>query len=205
MNRPDHQVLGAGWGVVFGVAASQPYAAGAARVTVIAACAALASLTAGGKASPDVDQWLKLEDAPLWARPLRAAWRLFAWLASRYWRWQDQAWGNPVQHRGITHWPGAAVFGGIVVASVQLGLLLAGLQVVPMWPAWALWVGWCSHLGGDLVHGKGHGRRGGGIPLAPWWGHHGVGWKSDGVMAHVLSMVVAVLALGGALAVNAFL
>jgi hypothetical protein len=69
--------------------------------------------------------------------------------------------------------------------------MLAGWDV-PWWPFWAALVGWWSHLAGDLVHGrKVWGQDGHGIPLGPWWDHAGVGWKSDGAMAHVVAWGLA--------------
>jgi hypothetical protein len=193
MNRADHQLLGAAWGTGYGLALGWLHGAHGPTLAGLALGSALAaSATAGGKLSPDVDQWLHRARRPLWADVLRAAWLAFAWAATRHPRWRRAVRrGDPCQHRGITHWWGAAAFGAVVLASVELGLLLAGVSI-PTWPAWAALVGWCSHLAGDLVHGKRvWGQAGHGIPLAPWWSHRGVGLRSDGWTAHAVSILLA--------------
>lgn len=221
MNRTDHRLLGAAWGVGFG---SVLHLAGAAplpvALPVALGCGAVAAATAGGRLSPDVDQWwrertvrrrtwsgrvVKRKVRPaLWLRALRGAWLLFAERAARVRWWCDEGQyrllvreEDPTQHRGITHWWGAAAVATVVLAVLQFVWLVvawaAALPGVPTWPAWAALVGWWSHLGGDLVHGmQVWGQDGHGLPTWPWWGHRGVGWRSAGLGAHLVAWGLAV-------------
>ena len=99
--------------------------------------------------------------------------------------WPDvdqRSWWKPLarfhrafRHRRLTHW---------------WGLPTALLPVLFFLPGPTLWLlaaplaGWYSHLLGDWVFGKRGpavtGWRGPGIPLAPWWGYHGLGLKCGG-------------------------
>lgn len=113
---------------------------------------AVAVLTAGGPLSPDMDQ--------------RKWWRLLDRVIPDEWLGN----GGPLQHRGITHWWGV-ILTGVVVAVFTVGF--------PWWAA-GLTAGWGSHLLGDAVYGARSPGRGPGVPLGPWWGHHGAGLHSGG-------------------------
>jgi len=114
----------------------------------------LASAVAGGRFSPDLDQswiWRKVDKVT-----------------------PDESLGHggPMRHRGLTHWWG--------LPAVLVGVLPL-LPEESRWLMMSLLAGWCSHLVGDFVFGKRAGRgRGPGIPLAPWWGHVGVGLDAGG-------------------------
>lgn len=125
----------------------------------IVASAAAAATFAGGLLSPDVDQY------KVWRR-------LDKWLPD-----EQLGHGGPLQHRGISHWWG-------LPALVALGLVIAQ-QITPSpfwWLAWAVVVGWTSHLAGDFIFGKAspYDHRGPGIPVAPWWNHVGIGLGASG-------------------------
>jgi hypothetical protein len=113
----------------------------------------------------------------------------------RWWRTLDHLlpdeWlghGGPFRHRGITHWWGLPA-----VAAPAVLLLPAG-----QWLAWAALGGWCSHLAADWVFGRACPQegRGPGIPLAPWWSHHGLGGDVDGWGERWLAVPGLVLLLG---------
>ena len=137
---------------------------------------ALSALVSGGHLSPDMDQ--------------RKWWRFLD-------KWLPDEWlgnGGPLQHRGITHWWGM-ILAGLVVAVFTVG--------VPWWVI-GLTTGWGSHLLGDAVYGARSPGRGPGIPLGPWWGHHGAGFHSGGtgeilVARPVLALlsVAFLLVIGG--------
>lgn len=136
----------------------------------VLAGAGLASVTSDGPTSPDADQY-------------------------RSWRRTDAlvpdellGRGGPLQHRGLSHWWGLPAGAAVVVFL----LVPAGWA----WIAWALIAGWTSHLIGDFVHGRAGWGRAAGIPLAPWWGHVGVGLKSGGVVERALVAPVLVVLLG---------
>lgn len=208
MNRLDHRLLGGGWGAALGaglhVTAGVP-------VGVAVGCGLIAAGTGGGPLSPDIDQlwrdrtehrrvrvgWLvwdlgkRRRRAALWARAARSCWRGFAWCVTRLPWWRDHPRSDPAQHRGITHWWGAAALATVLLAALQTVGWAAGWDG-PWWAAWAALVGWWSHLGGDLVHGrKVWGQDDAGIPLAPYWNHAGAGLKSDGWTAHVVAFLAA--------------
>jgi hypothetical protein len=134
--------------------------------------AAAATLTAGGRWSPDADQY-------------------------RWWRRTDRVLpdellgrGGPMRHRGITHWWGIPVLAALAV----LLLVPAAWQ----WPLLALVTGWASHLAGDFVFGAAcpYEHRGPGIPMAPWWRHRGMGFDSGGVLERAVVAPALVALLG---------
>jgi hypothetical protein len=222
VNRVDHRMLGGAWGLGYGTLL---HAVAGVPAPVVVGCGLVACATAGGRLSPDIDQYMRTrtvrcrtwperllwgderEVRPArWIRLMRLCWVGFAWLVTRlpWWRPQAGRHGDPCQHRGITHSWTAPLAAEVLLAAVMAVGMLAGWDV-PWWPFWAALVGWWSHLAGDLVHGrKVWGQDGHGIPLGPWWDHAGVGWKSDGAMAHVVawglaapaSVVLVVVAAG---------
>ncbi len=132
----------------------------------------VATLTAAGPTSPDVDNrrwWMRLD---------------------RYAPDEYLGRGGPLQHRGIMHW------WGLPAAMACALAVTTPLPAQWMWAAYALVIGWASHLLGDFLVGKASvmfTRRGPGIPLMPWWGHVGVGLKCGGVVEWILG----VLCMGG--------
>jgi hypothetical protein len=139
----------------------------------------VASLFAGGRLSPDVDQY--------------KAWRrLDKWLPDEL-----LGHGGPLGHRRVSHFWGipAVVGAALLVTHV--------LHPGPAWIAWA-WLavgsavaGWASHLAADYAFGKAcwQDGRGAGIPFAPWWAHHGLGFDSGGILER--RILVPVLAVAG--------
>lgn len=98
--------------------------------------------------------------------------------------WPDvdqRKWWRPLvrwkafRHRRLTHW------WGLPAAALLLFFAVSGPLA---WLLGAALTGWFSHLVGDWAYGKRGpavtGWRGAGIPLAPWWGYHGLGWKCGG-------------------------
>lgn len=136
----------------------------------IVASTAIAATFAGGELSPDMDQY--------------KAWRkLDKWLPDEL-----LGRGGPLQHRGISHWWGLPVLVAIGVAIGQ------HLSPAPFWfLAWAVLVGWSSHLVGDFVFGKAspYDHRGPGIPIWPWWKHVGVGLGASGPIESVTRGLLA--------------
>jgi hypothetical protein len=115
---PAHHLAGFATGAALATAAHQP-------VWVAVASACLASVTAGGVLSPDVDQF--------------KVWRALD-------RWLPDEWlgeGGPLQHRGLSHWWG-------IPAGVAAWLYVSG---GPWW-AWMLLAGWVSHLVADWAFGQ---------------------------------------------------
>jgi hypothetical protein len=156
---PAHHLAGFAMGAALATAAHQ-----SAWVALGSAC--LASITAGGVLSPDVDQF-KL-------------WRALD-------RWLPDEWlgeGGPLQHRGISH------FWGLPAAAAAYLYVVGG----PWW-AWMLLAGWVSHLVLDWAVGKRAWGRGPGIPLLPWWAHHGLGGDAGGLLERWV--LVPVLAVAG--------
>ena len=106
--------------------------------------------------------------APVWQAACAA---LIATATSSGWTSPDadQSWlaWVPGGHRGLTHWWG-------LPALAVVPALLVPPQTA--WAVWALLIGWSSHLVGDFVFG----RRPRGVPMAPWWGHAGLGLDSGG-------------------------
>lgn len=111
--------------------------------------------------------------------------------------WKPLAQWKAFRHRRLTHW------WGLPLPLVPLLFVLPGPLA---WLLSAALIGWFSHLAGDWVFGKRGpavtGWRGPGIPLAPWWGYHGLGLKCGGkaekygawpVLAGVLAVQAAFL------------
>ncbi len=116
----------------------------------------IATITAAGVTSPDIDQ--------------RRGWHLADALLPD----ELAGHGGPLRHRGLAHWWGLPVAAAVIT-----------LHVVPgrwQWLALAALAGWTSHLFGDFVFGKAsrYQGRGPGIPLAPWWWHLGLGLDTGG-------------------------
>jgi LexA-binding, inner membrane-associated putative hydrolase len=92
-------------------------------------------------------------------------------------RWWRKAFGHigALQHRRLTHW------WGLPTSALLLFFVAHGPLA---WLLGAALTGWFSHLAGDWAYGKRGpavtGWRGAGIPLAPWWGYHGLGWRCGG-------------------------
>jgi membrane-bound metal-dependent hydrolase YbcI (DUF457 family) len=99
-----------------------------------------------------------------------------------------------LRHRRLTHW------WGVPAAFLPLLFWLHGPLA---WLLGAALTGWFSHLAGDWVFGKRGpavtGWRRAGIPLAPWWGYHGLGLKCGGKAEKYCAWPV----LAGVLAVQA--
>ena len=126
-------------------------------------------MTAAGPLSPDLDQY----------GPWRAADRVLP----------DEGLGHggPMRHRGITPWWG-------IPAALAPMTLLAPADW--RWVMWALLAGWVSHLLGDLAFGRASRGRGPGIPVAPWWGHVGLGLDCGGAVEAAVRALVLPVALG---------
>jgi hypothetical protein len=155
---PAHHLAGFATGAALAVSTHQP-------AWVAVTSASLASLTAGGITSPDVDQY--------------RAWRtLDRWLPDEL-----LGEGGPLQHRGLSHWWG-------LPAAVGAALYLSG---GPWW-AWMLLAGWVSHLVADFVFGRGWGGREAGIPAWPWWGHIGLGGDAGGLLERWILVPVLTVA-----------
>ncbi len=92
--------------------------------------------------------------------------------------------GGPMRHRGVTHWWAWPVLLAVVS---QLGVSAAGVDVG--WLVLAAAVGLGSHVVADFVFGAKSKFRDAGVPLFPWWGHVGVGLKSDGITAQITAPV----------------
>lgn len=154
MNGITHRLLGACSGAAVAGAAAWPW-------PHVVLGGLLATVTAGGRTSPDVDQHY------LW------------YLADKI--LPDEWLGNngPLQHRGIAHWWGLPATAALVVWST-----------VPArwtWLAYALLVGWSSHLVGDYLFGRAGQGRGPGIPFAPWWNHRGLGLAVGGLFERIVA------------------
>jgi len=141
-----HSLAGFATGAALAVHAGQP-------AWVASGSAVLATITASGRLSPDVDQY------GLWRR-------LDRWLPDEL-----LGAGGPLQHRGVSHW-----WGWPAAAAVYLSA-----HAGPWW-VWMLLAGWVSHLFADAVFGKRAWGRGPGIPLFPWWFHVGVGLDAGGIL-----------------------
>ena len=208
--RVEHYVAAAGHGAVASLFALGALPAGvvpgpAVRVAVTALMAAGAVPMSGGRWSPDIDQfkdpWKK------WDRRIPDELLLF---------------GGPLKHRGISHFWGipAALTYLLWLACGRLPLAGAVLLLVLAWP---LLAGWWSHLISDFFVGARYAGgkrpeaddpagawdrksmldaddhpRGPGIPLFPWWGHVGLGWRVGSVAewVYVLTTVAVGVAAG---------
>ncbi len=175
---PTHRALGAVFGVGYAVAMQLPLGG-------VVACGALGTVTAAGATSPDVDQ--------------RRGWRLAEKVAPD----ELLGRGGPMQHRGITHWWGAA----LVVTALWWTALVpltgdGGRGSLVGHAAGALLAGWWSHLAGDLVFGKADVRsgRGPGIPVMPWWGHVGLSLDCGGRLEKATHGVLWLVVVGQVLA-----
>lgn len=170
MEGTTHRLLGACGGVWLGATAGWSW-------PQIVAAGWLATLTAGGRTSPDIDQdWL---------------WHLADRLLPDEWL------GNhgPLQHRGIAHWWGLPAAAAGIAWTMVPGRYL--------WLAWALIVGWASHLVGDYLFGRPGQGRGAGIPFAPWWHHRGLGLTVGGRLEKVVAWTLPfVILLQGFLVVR---
>ena len=103
--------------------------------------------------------------------------------------WRPLTRFKALRHRRLTHW------WGLPTAALLLFFVVTGPLA---WLLGAFLTGWYSHLLGDWIFGKRGpavtGWRGAGIPLAPWWGYHGLGLKCGGT-AEQCSWLVMVGAL----------
>ncbi|NLT53619.1 MAG: hypothetical protein GXX79_03410 [Actinomycetales bacterium] len=149
-----------GMSVVLGLAVAQGWSPLQAGAGTVIGLA-----VSGGRLSPDMDQF--------------RGWRL----ADRVLPDEALGQGGPMRHRGLTHWWGLPI------------LVAATVPVVPpgyRWLVLALLAGWCSHLLGDFLFGRADARsgRGPGIPLAPWWGHVGLGLDTGGGLESLVRSVV---------------
>jgi hypothetical protein len=158
-----HRLLGACGGVMLGAAAGWPW-------PQVVAAGWLATLTAGGRTSPDVDQ--------AWA------WTFVDRIVPDEWLGNN----GPMQHRGIAHWWGLPASAALVAWSAVPGAYA--------WIPYAMLAGWTSHLVGDSVFGRPGCGRGAGIPFAPWWNHRGLGLAVDGVLERVVAWLLPFVLLG---------
>ena len=117
MLGPQHRIFGGLCG-----AAVATYQGGS--FTIIAMTAIVATASAHGWSSPDVDQ----------TRP----WRDVA-------RALPGPLGHAMKHRGISHWPGWVVLAWFGIANMPADT---------RWALMALLIGWTSHIVGDIVFGK---------------------------------------------------
>jgi hypothetical protein len=157
-----HRALGICAGVALGTAAGWAW-------PQVVACGWLATLTAAGGVSPDVDQ--------------HRAWGLLDRFVPDEWL------GNhgPLQHRGIAHWWALPVAGALAVRYWLPGRF--------SWVAFALLAGWMSHLAGDFLFGRPGAGRGPGIPFAPWWNHRGLGLAVGGWLERIVGVLLPFLVL----------
>jgi hypothetical protein len=102
-------------------------------------------------------------------------------------RWIPDEWlgdGGPMQHRGLLHWWGLPAVVGLLIS-------LFAAETPITWAAWAVVVGWASHIVADAVFGqRGYGTQRG-VPLLPWWSHIGCGFKSNGYVQHLVILPVS--------------
>lgn len=165
MKGTTHYLFGACSGVALGSAAGWEW-------PQIVAAGWLATLTAGGRLSPDVDQhW---------------AWTFVDRLVPDEWLGNN----GPLQHRGLSHWWGLPLAGFSVAWSM--------LPAAWAWVAYALLTGWSSHLAGDYLFGRAGAGRRAGIPFAPWWNHRGIGLAVGGVLERVFAVLLPFALLGQA-------
>lgn len=163
MKGTTHRLLGACSGVTLGTAAGWHW-------PQIVAAGWLATLTAGGRLSPDVDQhW---------------GWTLVDRLVPDEWLGNN----GPLQHRGLAHWWGLPLVGFTATWSMP--------PTAWVWVLHALLTGWTSHLVGDYLFGRPGAGRGAGIPFAPWWSHRGLGLAVGGVLERVVAVLLPLLMLG---------
>lgn len=117
-----------------------------------------------GWTSPDLDNTFLLK-------------KLTKWIPGR---WDSEIFG----HRRTLHWWGWPALIAAIAHRADLGQ--SG------WVVWASLLGWASHLLGDLIFGMpGYGTPEG-VPLLPWWGHFGLGFRSDGIAQHILMWPISI-------------
>lgn len=126
---------------------------------------AIATITSGGKTSPDLDQ------TDMYNLLLPKAWK---------------------GHRKLTHWWGwpAFIWFGILIYWQQNHPDAWWFSIL-----WILTLGWSSHLLIDFIFGDAGYGRGAGIPLSPLGNHRGLlgkknGLKSDGITAKVTTRLI---------------
>ena len=117
MMGPQHRIFGGLCGAA--VATHQ-----GGTFTTIAMTAIVATASAHGWSSPDVDQ--------------TGPWRALA-------RALPGPFGKAMKHRGISHWPGWAVLAWFGIAQMPADT---------RWALMALLIGWTSHIVGDVLFGK---------------------------------------------------
>jgi hypothetical protein len=125
-----------------------------------------------GWTSPDVDDTWLMEKATKWIPG----------------RWDHEIFG----HRQTLHWWGWPALLAYLAGNADLGVV--------GWAVWAALLGWTSHIVADAAFGRGGRGVPAGIPLLPWGAHVGLGFKSDGAAAHVLTwpicLILAWIAVG---------
>ena len=117
MMGPTHYQFGFLAGVTYGTLAGQD-------LGMTFASGVIATATAHGKGSPDMDQ------SPLWVKVRQAL---------------PDSCDQVMNHRELTHWWGLPVLAAALIPT---------LAPSTQWPMWALLVGWVSHLLGDLLFGE---------------------------------------------------
>lgn len=138
MMGPTHRMFGALCGAATATTAGQQW-------EMIAMTSVVATATAHGWSSPDVDQ------TELWVKVRKVI---------------PHPVDDLLNHRALTHWWGLPA------------LAWWGIQNMPVeaqWPAFALLIGWVSHLLGDVIFGK--------LPVDPMgrW-TFGLGLDTDGFL-----------------------
>lgn len=144
-------------------------------------CTALATTVAGGRWSPDIDQYdswkalTRVMQAHRWGRRSRGSDPTGMW-----------------RHRCVTHWWGWEVLAALAVVTV-VPQFLWFVALAPV-------AGWTSHLAGDFVIGGAGGGRGAGVPVLPWGPWIGLGLRCQSVAEYLvcgLSPVVSVVFVWG--------
>ncbi len=191
-NRHTHRVGGLFFGSVF--AHQLPLMAGTGSglaVLSVVSVGLVASVTAAGRYSPDMDQyrwWKHMRERLSWLEYLPGP--------------------NPFWHRRLAHWWGipALLTWGLVALINSVGwetpqggtlLLVLGTPLL----------GWWSHLVYDFVVGARYGgwngperarpkdmdphKRGAGIPLMPWGMNVGLGYKNGSLVERSLIVISA--------------
>jgi hypothetical protein len=145
-----HRLSTGAWTAALGVAVGMP-------LVEVAVFAGLATSVAGGRFSPDIDQYAAWDRATGWFQP------------SRWGRgWSKSGAHGMWRHRCVTHWWGWEA----LAAWAVLGWVPQALWFVALAPV----AGWTSHLVGDFVIGAAGGGRGAGIPVLPWGPWVGLGF-----------------------------
>lgn len=146
-----HRLTAGAWTAALGVAVGMP-------PVEVAVFAAVATSVAGGRFSPDIDQY--------------DSWKGVTRLVQVH-RWGRKAKGSDPtgmwRHRCVTHWWGwEALAAFTVVSTVPQSLWFVALAPI---------AGWTSHLVGDFVIGAAGGGRGAGVPVLPWGPWVGLGFR----------------------------